>query len=86
MGKPLLGKRIVITRARGQAAEFSQLLAGYGAHVVEFPTIKIVPPDSWYPVDRAIETLETYHVFPSLFIPAILSPSLSIPEIVDLSP
>jgi len=61
MGKPLLGKRIVITRARGQAAEFSQLLTGYGAHVVEFPTIKIVPPDSWYPVDRAIETLETYH-------------------------
>ena len=61
MEKPLLGKRIVITRARGQAGELSQLLKGYGAQVIEFPTIKIVPPDSWYPVDRAIENLETYH-------------------------
>jgi uroporphyrinogen III methyltransferase/synthase len=61
MEKPLWGKRIVITRARGQAGELSQLLKGYGAQVIEFPTIKIVPPDSWYPVDKAIESLETYH-------------------------
>ncbi len=61
MEKPLLGKRIIITRARGQAGELSQLLKGYGAQVIEFPTIEIVPPDSWYPVDRAIENLETYH-------------------------
>ncbi len=60
MGKPLLGKRIVITRAREQAGELTRLLRGYGAHVIEFPTIKIVPPDSWDPVDKAIENLETY--------------------------
>ncbi len=61
MEKPLLGKRIVITRARGQAGELSQLLNNYGAHVIEFPTIEIVPPDSWERVDRAIDNLGTYH-------------------------
>jgi uroporphyrinogen III methyltransferase/synthase len=61
MEKPLLGKRVVITRARGQAGELAGVLRGYGAHVIEFPTIKIVPPDSWDPVDRAIGNLEAYH-------------------------
>ncbi len=61
MEKPLLGKRIVVTRAQEQAGELSQLLKGYGAHVIQFPTIKIIPPESWYPVDRAIANLETYH-------------------------
>lgn len=60
MGKPLLGKSIVITRAREQAAELSQLLEEYGAHVIEFPTIEIVPPDRWKPVDRAIDNLGSY--------------------------
>jgi uroporphyrinogen III methyltransferase/synthase len=60
MGKPLLGKRIVITRAREQAAELSRLLEEYGAHVIEFPTIEIVPPDSWKPADRAIDELGSY--------------------------
>jgi len=60
MEKPLLGKTVVITRARGQAGEFSQLLRNYGARVIEFPTIEIVPPDSWKGVDRAIDNLETY--------------------------
>ena len=61
MEKPLSGKRIVITRAREQAAEFSRMLKEYGAQVVEFPTIEIVPPDSWEPVDMAIGRLEAYH-------------------------
>jgi uroporphyrinogen III methyltransferase/synthase len=61
METPLSGRRIVITRARGQAAEFSLLLKGYGAQVVEFPTIEIVPPESWDPVDRAIGKLKAYH-------------------------
>jgi uroporphyrinogen III methyltransferase/synthase len=61
MEKALLGKRIVITRAREQAGELSRLLKGYGAHVVELPTIKIIPPESWHPVDRAIGNLEAYH-------------------------
>ena len=60
MAHPLAGKRILITRARGQAAEFSRLLKGYGAEVIAFPTIEIAPPEDWGPLDKAIEKLETY--------------------------
>jgi uroporphyrinogen III methyltransferase/synthase len=59
-GKPLFGKKILITRAKEQAAEFMELLANYGAEPVEFPTIEIVPPASWKPLDRAIGKLGNY--------------------------
>jgi uroporphyrinogen III methyltransferase/synthase len=58
--KPFAGKTIVITRARSQASEFSRLLTDLGAEVIEFPTIEIIPPDSWAPLDEAIENLRTY--------------------------
>jgi uroporphyrinogen III methyltransferase/synthase len=58
--KPLFGKKILITRAKEQAAEFMELLAGYGAEPVEFPTIEIIPPASWKPLDRAIAKLGDY--------------------------
>ena len=58
--KPLFGKRIMVTRTREQAGEFSQALHRHGAEPVEFPVIEVVPPDSWEPVDRAIEDIEGY--------------------------
>ncbi|MFH1624064.1 MAG: uroporphyrinogen-III C-methyltransferase [Pseudomonadota bacterium] len=58
--KPLFGKRILVTRAREQASEFSNLLREYGAEPIEFPTIDIGPPDSFDALDRAIENLERY--------------------------
>ena len=57
---PLAGKRILITRAREQSAEFSRLLSGLGAEVIEFPTIEIVPPRDWNELDHAIDQLESY--------------------------
>jgi len=56
----LFGKRIVITRAREQASDFLKGLATLGAECIEFPTIEIVPPDGWDPLDRAIEAIESY--------------------------
>jgi uroporphyrinogen III methyltransferase/synthase len=50
----------VVTRAREQASEFLQALALLGAECIEFPTIEVIPPDDWGPLDRAIETLENY--------------------------
>lgn len=41
--KPLFGKRVLVTRARAQAAEFAALLESKGAEVVPFPTIEIQP-------------------------------------------
>ena len=58
--KPLFGKRIVVTRAREQASGFLQELASLGADCIQFPTIEIIPPDSWEPMDKAISDLESY--------------------------
>ena len=56
----LLGKRIVITRARSQANELAHRLSALGAEVIEFPTIAIEPPREYAQMDRAIEQLHTY--------------------------
>jgi uroporphyrinogen III methyltransferase/synthase len=51
--RPLFGKRIVVTRPREQSAELVDLLEGFGAMVIEAPTIRIVPPDDFGPLDAA---------------------------------
>ncbi len=58
--RPLLGKRIVVTRARAQASDLVGRLSELGADCVECPTIDVVPPDSWGPLDDAIARLATY--------------------------
>jgi uroporphyrinogen III methyltransferase / synthase len=42
--RPLLGKKIVVTRTRKQASTLSSKLRALGAHVIELPTIRIEPP------------------------------------------
>jgi uroporphyrinogen III methyltransferase/synthase len=42
--RPLLGKRIVVTRTRRQASELSAKLLAVGAEPIEVPTIAIEPP------------------------------------------
>lgn len=58
--KPLEGRTVVITRALAQAAEFAAELESYGARVVACPTIEIVAPESYAPLDEAIENLFGY--------------------------
>jgi len=58
--RPLFGKRIVITRAREQASQFLRELSDLGAECIEFPTIEVVPPESWEPLDKAILSLDGY--------------------------
>jgi len=57
----LTGKTIVITRAASQSAELRHRLEDLGARVIECPTIHIVPPTTWKPVDAAIRRIRTYH-------------------------
>jgi uroporphyrinogen III methyltransferase/synthase len=57
---PLFGQRIVVTRPREQAAALSGRLRSLGAEVIPLPTIEILPPDDWGPLDAAIEVLDTY--------------------------
>jgi uroporphyrinogen III methyltransferase/synthase len=42
--RPLLGRRVVVTRARDQASDLVSRLAGTGARVVELPTIAVADP------------------------------------------
>ena len=58
--KPLFGRRIVVTRPRAQAAGFIDALTDLGADVLPCPTIEIVPPESWAPLDAAIGRLASY--------------------------
>jgi len=58
--RPLLGKRIVVTRARQQASDLVGLLSDLGAECLEYPTIKIMPPQNPQPLKKAVENLATY--------------------------
>ena len=54
---PLEGKRILVTRAREQAGALSERLQALGAIAVEFPVIRIKPPQNWQPLDSALGKL-----------------------------
>lgn len=57
---PLQGLRIVVTRSKKQAAGLSSKFKDLGAEVYEFPVISITAPDSWAPLDEAIEKIKRY--------------------------
>ena len=59
--RPLLGKRIVVTRARAQASDLIERLTLLGAESLEFPTIAIEPPDDIGPLVQAIDRIDSYH-------------------------
>ena len=56
---PLQGKRVLVTRTRNQASVLSTQLRTLGAIPIEFPTIRIVPPDDWSQLDAALNRLYT---------------------------
>ena len=58
--QPLQGKRILITRAHEQAAALAEPLRALGAEVIAIPSIEIQPPQSYGPLDRALQKIETY--------------------------
>ena len=51
---PLAGRRIVVTRAAQQSGGLRERLEQQGAEVLLLPTIEIVPPDSYAPLDDAL--------------------------------
>jgi uroporphyrinogen III methyltransferase/synthase len=55
--QPLFGKRILVTRAKEQAGEFSRLISAQGGEPVECPTIAITDPPTWEALDQAIAQL-----------------------------
>lgn len=59
-GNDLAGRTVLITRPAGQGAEFASLIADHGGAAVHLPVIRIGPPDTWEPLDRALEEADTY--------------------------
>jgi uroporphyrinogen III methyltransferase / synthase len=58
--RPLLGKRVVVTRTRKQASVLSNKLRALGAHVIELPTIRIEPPTD---LREFAELVQDAHVY-----------------------
>jgi len=58
---PLFGKRVLVTRPKHQAGEFSRLLYKCGAVPVEIPVIEIKPLPVPAELDQAILNLKDYH-------------------------
>jgi len=56
----LAGKTVLVTRAREQASGLSRLLSSYGAHVIEFPVIRIEPAESYESLDAALALCDQY--------------------------
>jgi len=57
---PLFGKRVLVTRARGDADDFAVTLWESGAEPVLAPTIVIAPPDDPRPAKLAVAGLDAY--------------------------
>jgi uroporphyrinogen-III synthase len=57
---PLAGRRVLVTRAAHQAAKLSDELRAKGAKPIEVPVLEICPPESFEPLDRALQQLDTY--------------------------
>ena len=58
--RPLFGQRVVVTRAREQAAQLATKLRERGAEVLEIPTIKIEPPTRRQDLVDALLELNSY--------------------------
>jgi len=59
--RPLFGQRVVVTRARERAGDFSRKLAELGADVLEIPAIKIVQPTNKRDIVDALLGLNSYN-------------------------
>src|SRR5262249_50617366 len=58
--RPLLGRRIVVTRPREQAGELARVLEDAGAEVIVFPTIAIGAPPGPAALERAAAAAAGY--------------------------
>lgn len=59
-GRPLFGRRVVVTRARAQASSFAAELEALGAEVLQFPTIRIEPPLDPEPLRRSVREVNGF--------------------------
>ncbi len=58
--RPLFGRRIIITRSRGQSGQLASSLVELGAEILEIPVIKMALPDDIEPLKDAIVGIANY--------------------------
>ena len=89
-GRPLAGKRILVTRPEEGASRMGEMLADLGACVRLAPIIEIREPEDWTPVDAAIRALDKYQwiIFTSPNGPKFLEKRLDdlgvAPEVISI--
>lgn len=59
--QPLNGKTFLVTRSIEHESELEGLLKFHGGHVLECPTIRIVPEESQIDLDSALVNLESFN-------------------------
>ena len=59
--QPLRGRRVAITRAEHQLGAARALFNAAGAEVLDLPALVVTAPDSWGPLDDALEELADFH-------------------------
>ena len=59
-GRPLAGRRIVVTRRPEQSGHLCARLERMGATVIELPLIEVAPPLDTAPLDAALRRLDGY--------------------------
>jgi uroporphyrinogen-III synthase len=57
---PIESKRILVTRTRLQASDLAAQLEALGAIPILIPTIEIIPPKTYAPLDAVLANLDTY--------------------------
>lgn len=57
---PLANRRILITRAKGQASALAAQLEALGATPILIPTIEIAPPSSYCTMDAALASIRSF--------------------------
>lgn len=58
--RPLFGRSVLVTRPEGQGHDLARRLEALGARAVLLPVMSIREPQSWAPVDAALDRLENY--------------------------
>jgi uroporphyrinogen-III synthase len=56
----LAGKRIVLTRAVEDSAEFARALKSLGAEIILLPTVAFAPPEDWQKLDEQLRRLDWF--------------------------
>jgi uroporphyrinogen-III synthase len=58
--QPLVGKRIVLTRAAEDSAEFACALESLGSEIIYAPMVAFAPPDDWQKLDDQLKRLDFF--------------------------